>query len=106
MTLLDFTHSIIESLLKEGKCAEKRPVGRPSFLRLSFEQPKKRGIAPTVTMPNKSVITDKFSHLPSMEEKSVCRHCKVGIVRVKCTKCGVYLCLTTDRNCFYDFHLS
>ena len=86
MKQLNFIQSIIESLLKEGKCCEPRPVGRPSLLSL-LDATTTKGRKPVVPTPTRSVSADEFSYWPDMvEKKGKCRYCKVGIIRVMCTK--------------------
>ena len=47
---------------------------------------------------------DEVGHWPKPEaNKNQCRLCK-KTVRMSCMKCAVYLCLQSDRNCFYAFH--
>ncbi|KII73859.1 hypothetical protein RF11_08374 [Thelohanellus kitauei] len=55
--------------------------------------------------PLVEIRLNDFGHLPlHMEEKGRYRHCKKSTIRNFCGKCGVYLCLTSNRNCFLDYH--
>ena len=96
--------AVAESLCKQNKTLE-RPVGRPPK-RLSTEEVRNpRGKVAAVPTPQRDIRTDGVAHWPAVKDKkNNCRHCKVGTVRVVCTKCKVHLCLTNERNCFYNFH--
>ena len=67
--------------------------------------PKKNAI---VGLPTDPYRTSSASHLPVWEDlKNSARCRREGCrfkTRIKCTKCGVFLCTTSGRNCFKDFH--
>ena len=82
-----------------------RPVGRPKRLSVDENQDPRWQRRPVVHTPCKTVREDFMSHWPSFAvKKNNCWHCKTGIIRMMCMKCNVHLCLTSSRNCFYDFH--
>ena len=65
---------------------------------------KKRG--PAAPIPEKTVRHDGFIHMSEvLTDKGRCKlpNC-TGIVRTKCTKCNVFLCLTSAKNCYGRFH--
>ncbi|CAG4966113.1 unnamed protein product [Parnassius apollo] len=59
-------------------------------------------------LPSVDKQRDGYNHWPVMDtlkEPRVCRAIKcTSRTRCRCSKCDVYLFLTKDRNCFYDFH--
>ena len=100
LLLRRFTAPIAESLQLQNKDPERKP-GRP-----------KRSISPTshvcqkpsMPAPIPSVRYDSTSHWPEIDgNRSRCRRCDMTCT-VKCSKCGVQLCLNKDRNCFKDYH--
>jgi len=111
MKLAEFTSKIANSLINRNKPID-RPVGRPKK-RLSEERVEMRGKLPKTPAPQDDVRFDEVGHWPQREtNKGRCRVCKMTC-RVKCMKCSqshgdkegsVYLCLETNRNCFYQYH--
>lgn len=66
--------------------------------------PRRRG-KPTDPLPSKRRRVQGAEHLPKYDEKqSRCRHCHYKKSRISCISCKVTLCLTSDRNCFTEFH--
>ena len=52
---------------------------------------------------------EEAKHMPEMDSGKTSYHrCRLStckkLARVKCSSCRVYLCLTSDRNCFKQFH--
>ena len=102
MSLKLFKMSIAELLLKQRKAKQ----GRPSTSSIDADHAAKAQRELVKPIPNKSVRTDGYEHWPEFSEtKGRCRNpgCKV-IPKVKCTKCDVRLCFTTNSNCFKKFH--
>nr|XP_039271113.1 piggyBac transposable element-derived protein 2-like [Styela clava] len=98
--LLSFRSSVAESLCKLGKISTPLKRGRP----LSTTPPRIRRIA--TPHPNNEVRTDATGHWPVVEAKRQrCRFpgCDSKPV-IRCTKCGVYLCLNKAKNCFAWYH--
>jgi hypothetical protein len=81
----------------------KNPVGRPSLLKELIPPRKmKRSFAVSSLIRN-----DDCGHYPVYSTKrSRCRLCPSSSIftHFQCCKCESFLCLTKDRNCFYDFH--
>lgn len=61
-----------------------------------------------VPVPHVSVRTCSAAHLPEMADLKNPKRCRgpgcSGKSRVRCTKCDVFLCLQSERNCFAAFH--
>ena len=106
MQLKEFKTSIVESLLQQRK-SDLTKRGRPSIsVEAAHSAKKRRG--PAAPIPNKSVRTDGYEHLPEYcQTKGRCRKpgCK-GFPKIQCSKCQVRLCFTTSSNCFKTFHES
>lgn len=120
MALFDFKMAVAEHFCKVGKTYNKKK-GRPasntgtpkSTKRTSDSGPstptsiqqkkvKKSLARPT---PLNEVRKDSVDHLPEWKSaRQQCHNdCKFRSF-VFCSKCGVYLCLNKDRNCFMSFH--
>ncbi len=107
MPLLVFISQLSEALIKAGKTgSSKRPVGRPSKRASEIEtETPKRGRTAAVALPDTDSRYDMYGHWPEYrEKKNKCRLCKTGYTRVYCLKCNIGLCLTSNKNCFKDFH--
>ena len=99
-SLLQFKSEVASCLCMERKALKKG--GRPS----QHIEARKRNRGPIAPVPPAAVRQDNTDHWPVvMPKKGRCKYpgC-TGIVRVQCTKCDVYLCLTTEKNCFIRFH--
>ena len=80
---------------------------------MSEDRREQRGKMPKTAAPQDDARFDEIGHWPQhVQKKGRCRACKMTS-RVKCLKCSrshgdgngsVYLCLESDRNCFYDYH--
>ena len=104
MALLKFSSKIADGLFYEGKPVD-RPVGRPpkaKWLEKVTERKGRHVVTPTPS--NYSRIDETGHRLVFRDKKSNCRFCKKGIVHTSCMKCTVYLCFTSERNCFYEFN--
>lgn len=70
-------------------------------------RPKKKCIVP---VPDRSFRKKESKHMPlhmsdSQKSRSKCRYPGCNkLTFVKCTKCDVFLCFCSDRNCFSQFH--
>jgi len=58
--------------------------------------------------PLNFITKDKNDHFPVIDDLkhgTLCKNknCKKR-THIKCTKCKIHLCFTTQNNCFYDFH--
>ena len=107
MDLLSFREELADSLCK----SEVSPApfrGRPSMSSLLNYTPIPGKKTPASVLPTVEVRHEGFDHWPeAMLLKSAQRfrleHCgNSGWIRYQ--KCNVYLCLTSDRNCFHAFH--
>lgn len=110
-SLLKFSLEVADALILENKAAPSAGnVGKPGRppKRKSVEVvcDSKLGRKPVTPCPNNSIRTDQFGHWPVFKEgeKGRCRKCKTGYSRVFCCKCHVCLCLTSQRNCFMEYH--
>ena len=104
LTLEDFQSQVVFDLVNIGKLtvasASKR--GRPS----SFTPPPKKRRTVGALVPEGESRYDQVGHFPTHSEKqNRCRFCQNGRSRWMCSKCGIYLCLVKERNCFFDFHV-
>lgn len=61
----------------------------------------KKKIAPR---PIDDVRLDSYDHMPIVGNKGRCRLCKKGQTTFSCIKCNTRLCITSKRNCFFNFH--
>ena len=107
MALFEFKQRIAECLVKEGKCAEPKKVGRPSSSSIEADHlSKKRKGHATNPIPQKNIRLDSTGHWPlAKERRGRCKKpgCKASPVFF-CNKCNLYLCINAKNNCFYDFH--
>ncbi|KAK0046219.1 DNA polymerase subunit gamma-2 mitochondrial [Biomphalaria pfeifferi] len=112
LDLLGFVTRISQCLIVINKPAPPLQRGRPSIKATDDKEEQAPQQKRTVNSPLTEIQLDNVGHLP--EHKSVkgrCRQCKTSIIRTSCIKCGVFLCLTTDKNCYFsnkpaDFHVS
>ena len=112
LPLIDFILCVAESLLEVNKVLS-RKRGRPSNSPQSVETPQRH--LPACVAPPGNVRQDHLDHWPAPGKKSRCRNCegkrskdkaiKEAKSRVWCTKCDVALYLTSDKNCFRDYHV-
>ena len=103
-SLLQFKISIVDSLLKVGKCDYKKR-GRKSDNEENFQKKKKTSNA-THPIPQKDIRLDNIGHLPAVSDnRKLCKlpGCK-GKVNYFCIKCNVHLCCNNKQNCFLIFH--
>ncbi|KAK0040657.1 piggyBac transposable element-derived protein 2 [Biomphalaria pfeifferi] len=108
LDLLGFVTRISQCLIVINKPAPplQRKRGRPSIKATDDKEEQapqqKRAVN---SSPLTEIQLDNVGHLP--EHKSVkgrCRQCKTSIIRTSCIKCGVFLCLKTDKNCYVTYH--
>lgn len=59
--------------------------------------------------PKNSIRYDGKAHLPGFDTNTYATRCKNENCHFKtnviCSKCGIHLCFTRNRNCFKDFHI-
>lgn len=73
------------------------------------DQPSQGTKRKCVPLPTDHVRTTGAMHLPEIPEEggfSRCRFpgCRSNKCRFRCSQCKVFLCLTTNNNCFKLFH--
>lgn len=94
-------YQVVSCSCAKGKsCNERKEVRSP------IPVPAKQNTGPRDYLPPVSVRTDDAGHWPSQgNQKGRCKMpgCK-GIVKTRCLKCKISLCITSERNCFVDFH--
>ena len=70
------------------------------------EAEPRRGSVPA--QPDRASRVSSAKHLPIACDPKNAARCRLvgckGKTRVKCEKCGVFLCMSVARNCFTDFH--
>lgn len=107
MDLLAFRLNLANALISAGKTVTSRKRGRPSVDSEDENQRVARGR--NESRPISDVKYDTVDHLPKHDDKAEptrCKHLGCGKFRSHwfCQKCQVHLCLTKNRNCFFNFH--
>lgn len=103
MRLIDFKLEIADTLFS-FKSVQPLARGRP---RIEAQIQEKR-LKPNYHMPPpKDTRLDRIDHWTTIAKKGRCKfpNCS-GQTRMYCTKCKVNLCLTAEKNCFYNYHSS
>lgn len=104
--LVTFKAEVAHGLLTYGRIYTSRK-GTPTTSRQPSESPSGRlqpGPSRLVTVDSR---LDNIGHLPQLTiNKNRCKNCndRNAYSRTKCIKCDAYLCYTTKRNCFIDYH--
>ena len=107
MDFLSFREKLADSLCK-SEVSPARFRGQPSMRSPLNYTPVPRKKTPASVLVTVEVRHDCFDHPPEamlLKSAQRCRleHCrKSGWIR--CQKCNVHLCLTSDRNWFHAFH--
>ncbi len=110
LTLRAFRIEIAQCLTKMGTSTTPNKRGRPPTPTTVVKRRKRIS-----HVPPKPVRKDEIGHLPvyTPGKRQQCKHqiLEQGVMKTcnrlsnaKCTKCNTYLCLTINRNCFFDFH--
>ena len=106
LDLWAFKARVASSLCAIGHAAQTKSPGRPRLSAVDHDHLTKRKRGPTKPIPEKQIRMDNYNHWPIYAEKR--GRCKfpncTGSVYTKCEKCDTYLCLTSGKNCFKDFH--
>jgi len=59
--------------------------------------------------PPEHKAKDKYEHWPIVDDSKTARNCRnkkcKSRTRVRCSKCNIYLCLTTENTCSKDIHV-
>ena len=103
ITQWEFRAEIVKCLYCMG-IINSLKTGRPSNIDRELEEKRHKG--PTTHVPPLNVRTDQMSHwiqYDSSRQRCKLPNCR-GLSHYKCSKCGVHLCLTKDKNCFMNFH--
>ncbi|KAJ8929582.1 hypothetical protein NQ314_017719 [Rhamnusium bicolor] len=104
LKLAEFRAEIADCLCRIGTKPTSKG-GRPSDVEIKIVQEKKRSTTTPYIQP-KDVRMDGRSHWPLYTKTRqrckfpTCKYCS----QIKCAKCGVYLCLNKNNNCFMKFH--
>ena len=102
LALKDFQYRVAMALLQEGKKASRGKRGIPS-LSAPVTKPKTSAAIP---VPAPDIRFDSVGHLPdSVDKQKRCRHCPEGFTSFQCVKSKIHLCITKDKNCFYNYHV-
>lgn len=65
---------------------------------------------PSGLIARRAIPATVHNHLPEVEcKRKRCKFCQQQLKKenrtsIRCSTCDVYLCLTTDRNCFKEYH--
>ena len=108
LPLLNFVLQLSDTLTakKETPVMQRLPGRPPKRRSLEMDETPKAGRKPFSPAPGFMTKKDQTGHWPEIrsKQKGRCRHCPSGYSRTFCKKCDVCLCLTGQRNCFFDFH--
>ena len=99
LSLYEFKASVSYALRNQDRPLAR--VGRPARV-AQFE----KLIVSRRTLPPRVVIEDQLGHFPiSLKKRGRCRNspCIASIVTY-CIKCQVYLCISSGRYCYLEFH--
>lgn len=104
--LLSFRLEIAEALL----FTPKRKFNELNESSSSDEEEQTRTNNKCSPLPGSSKRLDGGDHWPVVDKLKTARACRLkqcnSRTRTRCEKCDVYLCLTSDKNCFKTFHTS
>ncbi|XP_013882896.1 piggyBac transposable element-derived protein 3 isoform X2 [Austrofundulus limnaeus] len=103
MRFLEFRMAVAQVFLNKRDLLLHAEPGREE------ERPPQSGRrSRVVPVPHVSIRTCSAAHLPEMADLKNPKRCRgqgcSGKSRVRCTKCNVFLCLQSERNCFAAFH--
>ena len=104
LSLYEFKAVVSECLRKQHQpISSAHRVGRPPTPR---DDPARELYGTRRRRPAEEVIHDHTDHFPGSHPKR--QRCKnlpcTGKTTVFCLKCKLHLCLSTERNCFCEFH--
>lgn len=112
LKMVEFKLRLAEQLIEEGSSLDQN---RSSTLSDDDDDDVAAGPAGSgrqacrVPVPPLKRRQENAKHMPEMDSGKASYHrCRLPgcqkLARVKCSSCCVYLCLTSDRNCFMSFH--
>lgn len=103
MSLLDFRLAIAEALCASPK--RKRISSNSESVPQNQSAAKSPGVA---KMPGIDKRLDCYDHWPTVDSLATARCCRLtgctSRTRTRCKKCDVYLCLSSEKQCFKVFH--
>lgn len=104
LPLAKFRAELAYCLCKQGQTSTSKR-GRPSDVEKNIQTKKSRS-ATTSYVPPKDVRQDSYNHWPTYNQTR--QRCKMPGCKsfsfIKCSKCGLNLCLNKTNNCFVKFH--
>jgi len=107
MLLREFILSVSRSLIQTNKLNSRKL----NFLVISNKTQKEATVKPMSSnlKTNEDMRFDNLDHWPVLvKTDNERKRCKISsckkYTKTKCSKCGVFLCLVTDRNCFFNYH--
>ncbi|XP_037269125.2 piggyBac transposable element-derived protein 3 [Rhipicephalus microplus] len=97
--LLEFKMSLAHYLLSKNRCGEESGDYEPPCKVL------KAKVVPLPPEPKRTTIADHMPELVNQGSSSRCRNpgCSQR-TKFRCTTCNIFLCITTARNCYKQFH--
>ena len=96
ISLFDFKEDVSYSLMTSTQAKRGRPTDSKECVK------KKRNIS---CHPADSVRLDEKAHWPEwVDQPQRCKKCMKAQSNVICSKCGVALCFTKNRNCYLIYH--
>lgn len=105
--LHDFKLQLSQCLRMQNKPLLGKKRGRPSATGVDERQAEKKHKGHnTKAIPSKAIRHDQIGHFPaSLKKRGRCKMpgCKSSPV-TWCLKCKLYLCITSEKRCFLEFH--
>lgn len=103
LRLIDFKLEVADSLFKYKNSSKDVSFRRRSNLETEIQKKKRK--PNSQIPPPKDVRLDGTQHWIMVSKKGRCKMpgC-TGQTKMFCRKCELNLCLTTEKNCFYNYH--
>ncbi|KAL3173899.1 hypothetical protein MRX96_001119 [Rhipicephalus microplus] len=103
LDMMAFQTDVANCLLNSNKPQKKR--GRPSN---DNSRTVKKKVPNASPLPVSTVRYDGINHWPQQVNMANAQRCRreecTSKSRVRCRKCNIFLCLTSQNDCFYLFH--
>ncbi|KAF0299728.1 PiggyBac transposable element-derived protein 3 [Amphibalanus amphitrite] len=111
LQMMDFKLRLAEQLIEEGSRLDRdmdRTMPEDADNTAALHEADNQSCS-RVPVPPVKRRHEEARHMPEMDSGKASYHrCRLPgcskLARVKCSSCRVYLCLTSDRNCFMKFH--
>ena len=111
LQMMDFKLRLAEQLIEEGSRLDRdmnRTMPEDADNTAALDEADNQSCS-RVPVPPVKRRHEEARHMPEMDSGKASYHrCRLPgcskLARVKCSSCRVYLCLTSDRNCFMKFH--